>query len=136
MHRDPDLSEYDEHQQRLFALLPRESDVSPADADPVVDALRADGFFRARSSARHWWVAIAAGIVVATGGGFIGARLAMRHSLEAEIGRSDLTVEERIILLQRAGSAYVRAAQGYAGATGMKPAVLGGTAPRQPIIWF
>jgi hypothetical protein len=40
----------------------------------------------------------------------------MRNSLESQLERTDLTVAERILLIQRAGSAYVRASNGYAGA--------------------
>jgi hypothetical protein len=44
-------------------------------------------------------------------------RYAQRNSLEQQLARTDLTVSDRVLLLQRAGSAYVRAAQGYADAT-------------------
>jgi hypothetical protein len=47
-----------------------------------------------------------------------GGWLAGRHgSLEEMLGRKDLTIGERVLLLQRAGSAYVTAAQSYASAT-------------------
>src|SRR3569623_2032129 len=40
-----------------------------------------------------------------------------RSSLEDMLARKDLTTGERVLLLQRAGSAYVLAAQSYANAT-------------------
>jgi hypothetical protein len=53
----------------------------------------------------------------ALAGAILGMRLTDQSSLEAQLTRDDLTWAEQILLLQRAGSAYVRAAHAYASAT-------------------
>ena len=50
-------------------------------------------------------------------GTFVGSRYARRNSLEETLAQNQLSVADRVLLLQRAGSAYVRAAQSYADAT-------------------
>jgi len=50
-------------------------------------------------------------------GAFAGTQYARHNSLEEILSRNDLTVSDRVLLLQRAGSAYVHAAQAYADAT-------------------
>jgi hypothetical protein len=46
----------------------------------------------------------------------MGARVERGRSLEAQIDREGLSANERVLVLQRAGSAYVRAAHAYADA--------------------
>jgi hypothetical protein len=116
MSDDLDFAERDDDLTRLFEELPRRNAPDPRELDRLVMALGAEGFFRARPR-RAWWPAqLAAAAVLLVVGGVAGARIAMRNSLEARLERSDLTVADRILLMQRAGSAYVRAANGYAGA--------------------
>lgn len=116
MSDDQDLTELDAHGQRLFASLPRESAPPPGELDRLVVSLRAEGFLRQRVRRTAWAARLAAAVVLLVLGGAIGARLATRNSLEALLERRDLSVSDRILLLQRAGSAYVRAANAYAGA--------------------
>jgi hypothetical protein len=106
----------DARERRLFAALPRESDADPRELDHLIGALRAEGFLRRRRAGVHWSVLLAASVVFAALGGVAGARIAMRSSLEAQLERTDMSVSERILLMQRAGSAYVRASNAYAGA--------------------
>jgi len=121
MRDDRDLSDYTSSERALFDALPRESALDPAVEDRVVAALAVDGYFRRPSRVRGRGAAVAAGLLLFLLGGaagiVIGARYASRNSLEATIARTDLTVAERVLLLQRAGSAYVRAANGYSDAT-------------------
>jgi hypothetical protein len=58
-----------------------------------------------------------AAVLVFLAGTFAGSRYATRNSLEEMLDRKQLSVADRVLLLQRAGSAYVRAAQSYADAT-------------------
>jgi hypothetical protein len=78
-------------------------------AQPRLPALRSHAF-------RALLLAAAAVALLLTGG-MIGSYLARRGSLEASLEREDLSASDRILLLQRAGSAYVRAANNYAAAT-------------------
>jgi hypothetical protein len=114
---DEDVNGLGERERRLLAALPRESAPSPHEIDHLVSALRAEGFFRAapRSSWGSWIARLAAAVLLLLLGGWAGARIATRNSLEAMLDRTDLSVSERILLMQRAGSAYVRASNGYAG---------------------
>jgi hypothetical protein len=121
MHDHHDVPEYTNRERELFAALPRAGAVDPAVEARVVAALRVDGYFRPRDRRVIRAVAIAAGLLLFAIGGiagaFFGSRYAMRNSLETLITRRDLPVVDRVLLLQRAGSAYVRAAHGYADAT-------------------
>ena len=116
-----DIPEYTNRERALFAALPRASELDPALEERVIAALRVDGYFRPRDRRVIRAVAIAAGLLLFAIGGaigaFVGSRYAMRNSLETLIARRNLSVAERVLLLQRAGSAYVRAAHGYADAT-------------------
>jgi hypothetical protein len=116
MSDDLDSNELVEKLRRRLRELPRESAVKPRELDHLVTALRAEGFLRSRRHLSFWLTQLAAAIVLAVLGGFVGARIAMRNSLEARLERTDLSVSERILLMQRAGSAYVRASNAYAGA--------------------
>jgi hypothetical protein len=120
MSDDLELPEYDERLERLFGELPRESAPEPRELDRLVASLEAEGFFaqsRRRSRRRWQWpLQLAAAAVLLAVGGMGGAWFARRNSLEVLLERTDLSVSDRILLMQRAGSAYVRAANGYAGA--------------------
>ncbi len=113
----PDGAAYDEAELRLFAQLAREAPVSPRDADVVVQRLRHEGLLRQRASSWRWAGLAAATVLLFAAGAFIGRSTAQRGSLEDMLTRRDLTLDERVLLLQRAGSAYVQAAQAYANAT-------------------
>ena len=102
--------------QRLFAALPRESAPEPRELDHLVTALKVEGFLRRRDRRYSWVLQIAAAVVLLALGGIAGARIASRNSLEAMLMRMDLSLPDRILLMQRAGSAYVRAANSYASA--------------------
>lgn len=114
MSDDLDPNELIERLRRRLRELPRESPVKPRELDHLVTALRAEGFLRSRRHLSFWVMQLAAAIVLAVLGGFVGARIAMRNSLEVRLERTDLSVSDRILLMQRAGSAYVRAANAYA----------------------
>ncbi len=121
MSDDLEVNELDAKEQRLFASLPREMALEPGAEQGVVNALRSEGFFERRSSRRPWMLRVAAAAaLILTGavlGAAIGGRVAQRTSLEGMLARDDLSVSDRILLLQRAGSAYVTAAHAYADAT-------------------
>ena len=109
-------NEDDVRLQRLVAALPRESAAPPRELDRLVTALRAEGFLRRRDWRFSWVLQLAAAIVLLVLGGIAGARIASRNSLETMLARTDLSLSDRILLMQRAGSAYVRAANSYASA--------------------
>ena len=116
MSDDQDAKELGENERRLFAELPRESAPDPRELDYLVSALRAEGFLRTRHRGVQRALYLAAAIVLVVAGGLSGARIATRNSLESQLERTDLSVADRILLMQRAGSAYVRASNAYAGA--------------------
>jgi hypothetical protein len=113
--------EYTNREKALFAALPRESDLDQVQEQRIVNALRAEGFFPRRESRFGWKLQVAAAVVIFAMGGAIGMRYGAAHSerntIEAQIARKDLTLTERLLLMQRAGSAYVNAANAYADAT-------------------
>ena len=112
---DQDVTELDARERRLFAALPRESEPPSRELDHLVSALQAEGFLRRTPRRTSWLFQLAAAVVLLILGGMAGARIATRSSLEALLDRTDLTVSDRILLMQRAGSAYVHASNGYAG---------------------
>jgi hypothetical protein len=101
----------------LLAQFPREIPVDDLEVDQIVRRLRADGLLR--NNLRVWRNATlaAAAVIIFALGTTLGSYLTRRGSLEDMLARRDLDVGDRILLLQRAGSAYVSAAQGYADAT-------------------
>jgi hypothetical protein len=120
MQDNDDVMDYNEHERAQFAALPRELAGGTGEADRLVAALRTEGFFHRRRTSRAWMWQAAAALALFIGGGlvgFSGAHYASRNSLESMLERTDLTVSDRVLLLQRAGTAYVQAANGYADAT-------------------
>jgi len=115
MHHD-DVSEHDDL-ARLFAELPRTAAVDASETDRLVAQLRREGFFRGRRPVLRWAIGAAAAAVIFAVGALAGSQYTRRNSLEEMLARKRLTVADRVLLLQRAGSAYVRAAQAYADAT-------------------
>src|SRR5262245_8999530 len=109
--------EYTERERRLLGLLPRESAPESVIEDQLVDVLRSEGFFRVRPRFTRVALQIAAAISLLLIGGVAGAGIAMRGSLEASLAQRNISAADRILLLQRAGSLYVRAANAYAEAT-------------------
>jgi hypothetical protein len=113
---DARLSEHDPELSALFAELPRKAASDPRGADRLVARLRLEGFLNRRGWAR-WPIGIAAALLLLGLGAWGGWTAGRRGSLEEMLARNDLTIGDRVLLLQRAGSAYVTAAQSYANAT-------------------
>lgn len=109
--------QHDDEDLVLFAELPREIPVDAGEVDHVVRRLRSDGFFRRQSRVWRNAALAAAAVFIFAVGVALGSYVTRRGSLEDMLARRDLEVSDRILLLQRAGSAYVTAAQGYADAT-------------------
>ena len=107
----------DEFDDDLFAELPRTTALTPGQFERLADRLREEGLLQPTPRVPRWIGGIAAAIAIFALGTFAGVRYAERNSLEQQLARNDLTVSDRVLLLQRAGSAYVRAAQAYADAT-------------------
>jgi hypothetical protein len=112
-----DIPDLDDAERALFARLPREAAVASHDVDRTVKRLEDAGFFRPVRRRISWPFAAAAAVGVFALGIATGAWYTRRNSLEELLSRRDLSADERVLVLQRAGSAYVRAAQGYADAT-------------------
>jgi hypothetical protein len=113
---ESEMPEYNQEERRLLDQLPREDRLHPRSEDRLVGALRAEGFFRARNR-RSWPLQAVAAVVLLLIGAWGGAKWTERNSLEAMLTREGLGPLERVLLLQRAGSAYVQAANAYASAT-------------------
>ena len=122
---DIPIPDYDAELRALFDALPHEASTDPRAPDRLVVRLRHEGFFQSviPSAARdllfkaRWPLAIAAVLLLAALSAFGGWTAGRHGSLEEMLSRTDLTVADRVLLLQRAGSAYVTAAQSYANAT-------------------
>jgi len=108
---------HDDEDLGVFAGLPREIPVDSEEVDRMVRRLRSDGLLRRKSRVWRNATLAAAAVILFALGAALGSYLTRRGSLEDMLTRRDLAVSERILLLQRAGSAYVSAAQGYADAT-------------------
>lgn len=112
------LSDYTADERQLFNALPRASAANAAVEERIVAQLRDEGLLRTR--ARRFrapiFMAIAAGLIVGAwmGGARYGASAVRAASIEGQLERTDLSSADRILLMQRAGSAYVAAANGYA----------------------
>src|SRR4051812_3563755 len=113
---DDSMTYYDEEELRALAALPRVLPLAAGETGRMVHRLRAAGFFRARAHAWRRTMLAAAALLLFALGAAAGAYATRRNALEDLLARGDLSVPERILLLQRAGSAYVRAAQSYADA--------------------
>lgn len=124
MDAERDHSEFDKYEateRALFAQLPREATPPAEEEERLVGALRAEGFFCSqvaspRRTPVHRMLQLAAAVVLLAAGGVAGAHIATRDSLETLLEIRELSLTDRVLLLQRAGSAYVRAAHGYADA--------------------
>jgi hypothetical protein len=108
---------HDDEDLGLFAELPREILVDDGEVDHMVRRLRSDGLLQRKSRIWRNATLAAAAVMLFAIGVALGSYLTRRGSLEDMLARRDLDVSDRILLLQRAGSAYVSAAQGYADAT-------------------
>jgi len=109
--------QHDDEDHGLFAELPREIPVDDHEIDHMVRRLRSDGLLRRKSRVLRNATLAAAAVIIFALGAALGSYVTRRGSLEDMLTRRDLDVSDRILLLQRAGSAYVSAAQGYADAT-------------------
>lgn len=116
-HPDDRLIDDDAHLASLFAQLPRETNLPPVEESRIAMALRDRGLLRSRSDAQRFLPLLAAGLVMFAVGVGVGNHVARRNSLDELLERHDLSVSDRVLLLQRAGSAYVRAAHQYSAAT-------------------
>jgi len=126
MHPEDRLSD-DDHIARLLAELPRSAPLAPGETDRTVQRLRAEGMLRARRQPSIAWfpAAAAAAVLIFAGGVYVGRHIEERHSLEALVARQDATLADRVVLLQRAQTTYVRAAHAYTE-----------LAAGKPILWF
>src|SRR5262245_17625100 len=126
MHPEDRLSD-DDHIARLLAELPRSAPLAPGETDRVVRHLRGEGILRARRGPSMLWIpaAAAAAALLFAAGVSVGQRVERRHSLEAQVTRQDATLADRVVLLQRAQTTYVRAAHAYSE-----------MAAGKPIVWF
>src|SRR4051812_38647898 len=110
----------DEDLLRHLSALPRTAPVAPGDADRMVARLKQEGVLRAHTRVSSWMrraaTAAAAAVIFAIGM-YAGNAYTRHNSLEESLRRTDLTLSDRVLLLQRAGAAYVQAAQSYADAT-------------------
>lgn len=120
MHDDMNQNEWSSSERSLFDTLPRDSGMPPGGEDRLVAALRDEGYFRRRGG-HPGWMRLAAAVALFAAGGVVGAitnaRVANGNTIEGQLARADLTLDQRVLLLQRAGTAYVRAANSYAEAT-------------------
>jgi len=150
---------------RRLRELPRTTPIDPDGADRVIARLRSEGFFGRRRPALSWAIRAAAAILIFALGAFAGMRYARRNSLEDLLARGDLPPTQRELVLQHAGSNYVRIAELYAaqvqhpdstGAEVARQVLLGAAGavarsgletdvsqqiarlltPKQPVIWF
>ena len=100
--------------RRRLAELPRTTPIDPDGAERVLATLRREGFFGRRKPALSWAIRAAAAILIFALGAFAGARYARGSSVERQLARGDLPASQRVLLLQHAGSNYVRAVELYA----------------------
>jgi hypothetical protein len=121
----PGPIEYTARERALFDALPRERPSPPFEETAILAELRAEGLLPGRRTPaagrrQLGWLA-AAGIalfMVSVGAGYrMGERAERARSLEGMLARDDLALTDRVLLMQRAGSAYVSAAHGYARAS-------------------
>jgi hypothetical protein len=98
---------------RRLAELPRSTPIDPDGAERVLAQLRREGFFRRREPL-SWAIRAVAAILIFALGALAGTRYARGSSLEQQLTRGDLPAAQRVLLLQHAGSNYVRAAELYA----------------------
>jgi hypothetical protein len=120
----PGPIEYTARERALFDALPRERPSPPFEETAILAELRAEGLLPGRrppAAGRrvHWRIAAGvARLMGSVGAGYrMGERAERARSLEGMLDREDLTLTDRVFVMQRAGSAYVRAAHDYATAS-------------------
>ncbi len=101
----------DDSERAWLAALPRQSAPHPGAEDRLVAALRQEGFFAPRRRWLRTGSHLAAASILLAIGAFAGVHYAERHSVEVMLARDDLTPQEAVLLVQRAGSDYVKATQ-------------------------
>src|SRR5262245_62165490 len=126
MHPEDRLPD-DDDIARLLAELPRSAPLAPGETDRIVRQLHAEGMLRAHRKLSIGWVpaAAAAAALLFAAGVYVGQRNEKRHSLEAQVTSQSATLADRVILLERAQTTYVRAARAYSE-----------MAAGKPIVWF
>ena len=80
----------------------------------LVRILKQEGLLRTRPRSAPIAYGLAAALLIFALGGVTGSALARRNSLEALLDRQEMSLPDRVLLMQRAGTAYVRAAHQYA----------------------
>jgi hypothetical protein len=102
---------------RIRDGLKREAPLNPDAEGRLVSVLRQEGLLR--PTVPRWVpmvMQLAAAVAFLLVGAWGGATWARRSSLEAMLDQKDMAIGDRVLLMQRAGSAYIRAAQNYADA--------------------
>jgi len=93
------------------ASLARASAPPPGAEDRAVAALRREGLLGRRRVVAPMLLGIAAALLVFASGAWVGAHVARGGSVEGQLYRDDASLSQRVLVLQRAGSAYIRAMQ-------------------------
>jgi hypothetical protein len=101
----------DDAERAWLAALPRTSTPGPSAENQLVRTLRREGYFGRGLSISTALLGMAAAIVLFASGALVGAHIDRGSSLEAELLREPTSSAERVLLLQRAGSAYLRSMQ-------------------------
>ena len=101
----------DDAERSWLAALPQASAPPPVVEERLVAALRQEGYLSPRRRIIAPLAGLAAAAALFVTGGLLGAHLARRDALESRVMRTNLSAEERILLLQRAGSVYLRSMQ-------------------------
>ena len=102
---------HDDAERAWLASLARTSEPAPGVENRVVASLRREGLVVRRRPVAPMLLGLAAALLLFVSGVWVGARVARRGSLEAQLTRDDASAAERVLVLQRAGSAYIRAMQ-------------------------
>ena len=109
---------------QAFAALPREYPTDAAEEERTARALRAAGYLgRPRGTRRFVPMAlrIAAAVALLATGFLYGTYRESRHTLEVLLAERDLDAAAHSALVQRAGSAYVRAIAEFGDAEAAPP---------------
>jgi len=103
-------SGYKDEEGSLLRQLPCEAALDRAEEDQLVGRLHTEGRLGRRHAGFSWMLRVAAALVLVASGGWAGMHIGDRDPVEAALARPDLSAQERVLLLQRTGSAYVQAA--------------------------
>jgi hypothetical protein len=101
---------HDDFERDFLAALPRTSP-DPYGEDRLVALLRQNGHLPGRRAFGVVLLRLAAAAVLFVSGVWAGGYYARRNSLEDMLHREHMSLSDRVLLAQRAGSAYVQATQ-------------------------